>query len=69
VKRYRVTRYVHHDEPGNWLLRDVEAGEVFFKYSGPTWGSVDLDNGIPLSEEPLAFPFFEFPRDAVEEIS
>ncbi len=67
MKRYRVTRYVHHDEPSNCLGRDAEPGEVFAKFIGPVYGAVDFDHGIALLEEATGL-FFEFPRDAVEEV-
>lgn len=60
-----VTRDVAADEPNNFAHRDVAKGELFFQFWGPTWGCCDMVNGIPLSTDG-DFPFFEFPRDAVE---
>ena len=64
-----VTRDVANGEPHNYLGRAVKAGETFYTFHEPTYGSVDTDGGIALSEAPGKYPFFEFPRDAVEVLS
>lgn len=61
-----VTRDVRADELHNHLGRDVKAGERFYTFTQYTFGSVDNQNGIALSERNGEYPFFEFPRDAVE---
>ena len=62
----KVIRDVAESERHNYLHRDVKAGETFFTFHEPTYGSVDWNNGIALSEKDGQYPFFEFPRDAVE---
>src|SRR5512146_1787169 len=65
--KFKVTRFVHHDEPHNYANRDVDEGEVFYKFERYTYGCVDKNNGIAVSEtDPHTYPFFEFPRDALE---
>jgi hypothetical protein len=61
-----VTRDVAADEPCNYLGRAVSKGERFYTFHEPTYGAVDDINGIALSETTGQYPFFEFPRDAVE---
>jgi hypothetical protein len=50
----------------NYLGRAVQAGEVFYTCSLPTYGCIDECGGIALGEKPDEYPFFEFPRDAIE---
>src|SRR5512146_1224690 len=65
--KFKVTRFVHHDESHNYANRDVDEGEVFYKFERCTYGCVDENNGIAVSEtDPYTYPFFEFPRDALE---
>jgi hypothetical protein len=66
VTAVRVVRDVAASEPHNYLHRDVKAGEVFYAFTRPVYGSVDFVNGVALSEAEGEYPFFEFPRDAVE---
>jgi hypothetical protein len=62
-----VTRPVGHHERYNYLGRAAEVGERFFVCTRPTYGSVDTDHGIALTEQADGdFPFFEFPLDAVQ---
>jgi hypothetical protein len=61
----RVTRDVAASEPHNHLGRDAKAGEIFYTFHQPTYGSVDDRHGIALSERNGEHPFFEFPLDAV----
>jgi len=62
----RVIRDVAEAEAHNYLHRDVKAGETFYTFQKPVYGSVDTRNGIALSEVDDEYPFFEFPADAVE---
>jgi hypothetical protein len=65
---YSVTRSLKKGARGNHANRTVYKGEVFFGFRGNTYGSVNTEEGIALSEYgELIYPFFEFPRDAVEE--
>lgn len=67
-KRYRVTRDVGKDEKNNWHGADVAAGTLFYRFRGVAYGSCDEVNGVALTEDPDGgFPFFEFPRNAVQE--
>jgi hypothetical protein len=67
-KKVRVTRDVDIDEPHNYSHRDVWAGEIFYTCMLPTYNCVDIIGGIALTERPDQYPFFEFPKDAVEYI-
>lgn len=49
-----------------WLLRDYEAGEKLYRYSGPTYGIIDTGIACSLNGSE---PFFEMPRDALREIT
>lgn len=69
MKRVRVTRDVTEGDLHNYLGRDVAEGETFYQFAGATYGCVNTQYGIALSEEPGKNPFFEFPLDAVEELS
>lgn len=61
-----VTRPVGIDERHNYLGRAAEAGERFTVCTVATYGSVNTDGGIALSEQADGgYPFFEFPLDAV----
>lgn len=60
-----VTRPVSKGEPHNFLHRDVAVGEVFYKFTGATYGCIDYSGGVALSEASDANPFFEFPVDAI----
>jgi hypothetical protein len=66
TRQATVTRHVAADYPHNHLGRNAAEGEVFYVFTGPTYGAVDTEDGIALSERPGEGPFFEFPRDAVE---
>jgi hypothetical protein len=49
-----------------WLGRTYKAGEVLWTFHGPTYGCIDEDRGIALSEKPGEWEeFFEFPWDAL----
>jgi len=64
---YRVTRNVGKDEKHNYAGRDVFKGETLFRFIGCSYGCVDTHNGVVASEKgTMEYPFFEFPRDAVE---
>jgi hypothetical protein len=60
-----VTRPVTPDEC-DWLPRAFTPGEVLWVFYGPTYGAVDTERGIAMSEAPGTEPFFEFPRDALD---
>jgi hypothetical protein len=62
----RVTRDVARLTPGNHSGRDVRAGETFHVFRADTYEVVSRA-GIALSAASgHTYPFFEFPRDAVE---
>jgi len=67
--RVEVTRDVEDSDRHNYLGRNVKAGEVFYVCHNPTYGAVDSDDGIALSESAKGYPFFEFPRDAVKALA
>lgn len=62
----RVTRDVEMDEPHNYSGHEVKEGTYFFTFNRPTYGCVDDCGGIALSEVEGEYPFFEFPRNAIE---
>lgn len=62
----KVVRFVSIDEEHNYLERDVLKGETFYTFDKNTYGCVDELDGIALSEVEGEYPFFEFPRDAVD---
>lgn len=67
--RARVIRFVSEDDEHNFLHHDIYPGEEFYIFTGATYGCVDEVNGIALSDRGEdEYPFFEFPRDAVEVI-
>ena len=69
AKRYMVTRDVAIDAPHNFADRDVRAGEILYGATVVTHGCVDTTNGIAATwDSEGGYPFFEFPRDAVEAV-
>lgn len=66
AQKVRVTRPVSRVEAHNFLGRDVREGECFYIFRGTTYGCVDSQYGIALSEQLDEYPFFEFPCDAIE---
>lgn len=69
MSQVRVTRDVAADEKHNYIGREAVKGELFHIFISCTYGCVDNIEGIALSEHgPTIYPFFEFPRDAIEVI-
>jgi hypothetical protein len=64
MTKYRVIRDVTPEEC-RWLDRVVKAGEIVQRFDCPTYGCIGP--GIAVTEGP-GKPFFEIPRDAIEEI-
>lgn len=60
-----VTRPVPKGEPHNFLHRDVAEGEVLYLFTGATYGCIDHNGGVAVSERPRENPFAEFPSDAL----
>jgi len=60
---YIVTRDVQTTECP-WLETDVPKGTRVYRYGGVTYGCIGPD-GIAVTAEPGALPFFELPRGAV----
>jgi hypothetical protein len=67
-KAVRVSRDVLACELHNYAGRDVMQGEVLYTVTFCTYGCIDEVGGVALSERPGEYPFFEFPRDAVEDV-
>ena len=42
---------------------------TFYECNLNTYGCVDTVGGVALTERPGEYPFFEFPRDAVEYVN
>lgn len=63
AERLTLTRDVPKSECP-WLDRDMREGEAVYRFSGVTYGCLG-PNGIAVSAEPDATPFFEMPRDAL----
>lgn len=67
-KKVRVTRTVKKRDPDNYGHRTFKKGEILYKYTGYTYGCIG--DGVALSEAgSRETPFFEFPADAIEEIT
>lgn len=68
MTQVRVTRKVKKNDPDNHGNRTYKKGEILYRYTGYTYGCIG--DGVALSAGgPLMTPFFEFPADAIEEIS
>lgn len=63
--RLVVSRMVIPEEDGEWIPRVYWPGETVYEYNGPTYGCVNWENGIAVTEKLDETPFFEFPRDAL----
>ena len=50
-----------------WLHRDLNIGEEFYLYTDVTYGCISI-NGIAVTEEWNKKPFFEIPKELVENI-
>lgn len=67
AERFVLIRDVTRDEC-HWLDDRMVAGEVVFRFTGPTYGVIDHDSGMACSASgPKENPFFELPRDALVE--
>ncbi len=64
--RYILNRDVTTDEC-HWLGKTIPKGTLVTKYTGPTYGSIDVINGVAvtLSEDGNETPFFELPYSAL----
>lgn len=60
-----VSRLVIPEEEGDWIPRTFWPGEILFEFTGPTYGCINWNNGIAVSEVEGENPFFEFPVDAL----
>jgi hypothetical protein len=67
--KVRVIRHVPDSEEHNYYGQAVHRGAEFWTFTGPTYGCVDDVNGIALSEFADMGPFFEFPRNAIEDVN
>jgi hypothetical protein len=63
--KYRLIRPVVREEC-HWLDDDLNAGEIVERYSGPTYGCI-TPRGIACCWGGK-LPFFELPKDALEEV-
>ncbi len=69
-RMYEVTRDVPAGEEGNYGPRSFSKGERLYKYVGATYGCIDYDEGLPVSEYGSSqTPFFQFPADALREVT
>jgi hypothetical protein len=69
ARKVRVILDVPKDAPHNFSGRDVLAGETLYEVKVYTYDCVDTDGGIALTgKSDGGYPFFEFPRDAIEVI-
>lgn len=62
-KKLITTRTVTRKEC-YWLDADILEGTELFRFSGPTYGCVDYENGIAASVDG-GTPFFEIPINAI----
>lgn len=67
--KFIVTRLVTPEEDGDWLHRTFHPGEELYEFDGATYGCIDWNNGLAVSEVESEYPFFQFPYDAVERAS
>ena len=68
-QKVRATVDVPADHQGNYLDRDVAAGEEFFVFKGHTYGCIDHRVGIAVSETgSFEYPFAEFPNELLEDV-
>lgn len=69
----RLRLVVIHDvsmrERHNALGRDVAKGETLYLFTGATYGCIDDEYGVAISENPGEGPFYEFPRYALRDIN
>lgn len=66
MNKVMVTKNVEIDEHHNFLGRAAKEGEIFYRYFGCTYGCIDTNGGIALSEVQGETPFFEFPENAIK---
>jgi hypothetical protein len=65
--KVKVTMDVPVDAPHNYAGRDVHAGEELYVFTEDTFGCIDTSVGIAMSENgEKEYPFFEFPREALD---
>lgn len=69
-RRYRLTRDLPMDEPGNFFPRDLMRGELVYECQGAyAVTNVDLAVGACVTEDPDGdYPGYQVPLSAVEEI-
>lgn len=63
MKVYRILT----DRAGAYKEDCVKAGDIVYAFYGVTYGCIS-DNGIAVTLVPDKHPFFEVPKDAVEEV-
>lgn len=66
MKRFELIREVTVKECP-WLDCDMPKGYITYKYYGHTYGCV-TGNGMACSDLPDKDPFYELPKDALNEI-
>lgn len=67
MKRFELIREVTVKECP-WLDCTIPEGYIVYKYPGHTYGCV-TPNGIACTDQPNKEPFFELPKDALNELS
>lgn len=50
----------------DWLHRTYLPGDTVYEFNGATYGCIDRNNGLAVTEEPGEHPFFELPWDSVD---
>jgi hypothetical protein len=68
MKKFKL-RYQVDQQVQPWMGEDevVKIGEVVYLFSGCTYGCIGA--GVAVTRQPDQTPFFEVPRDALEEVA
>jgi hypothetical protein len=64
--KYKITRELKKSEY-RWLDQDIPKGTVVFSYEGCTYGCIS-DRGQAVTLKENTNPFYEVPKDALENI-
>lgn len=65
AEKLYVIRLVTPEVDGDWIPHAFLPGDIVWEYTGATYGCINWNNGMAVSEFPGETPFFEFPYDAL----
>lgn len=68
MKKFKL-RYQVDQQVQPWMDKDevFAVGDIVYPYSGCTYGCIGA--GVAVTRQPDQTPFFEVPRDALEEVA